>query len=297
MEPTIEGLAARSDIDALVLATPAQNHVHETLIAAAAGKHVLVEKPMAGTVATCDQMIEACKAAGTKLAVVKTERYRKLTLRAKELVDEGSIGDIRMLNTLSMFPEAVGRDLHRSRPWFCDPASGGLFMGMASHNADMFRWLTGRNATKVFAQVKTFSDLPEPAQTVMAQIEFAGGIMAQMWISAEMPAPSLPSTEVRFQVIGSKGILDFENFEFLRIGTADKWETVITPERFDYFRQPKSPARMEPHVGVIREFVASVKEDRTPAVTGADGRAAVEICEACLRSAESGKAIDLPLIA
>jgi predicted dehydrogenase len=293
--PTLESLAARPDVDAIVLATPADTHLRDTRIAAAARKHVLVEKPMAGSVAACDEMIAACEDANVRLAVVKTERYRKLTLRAKELVDEGRIGPVWMLSTMSMIPEPVGRALHRSRPWFSHQDGGGLFMGMASHNADMLRWMSGRNAEKVFAQVNTFSDLPEPAQTVMAQIAFGGGIMAQMWISSEMPPPGLPSTEVRFQVVGGRGILDFENFEFLRLGAGDKWETIMTPERFNYFLEPKSPARMEPHIGVIQEFVTSIAEARLPAVTGADGRAAVEICEACLLSARSGKAIDLPL--
>ncbi len=294
-EPSVAALVMRDDVDAVVLATPAQSHLEDTLLAASARKHVLVEKPMAATVAACDRMIEACRAARVNLAVVKTERYRGLTIRAKQLVEEGRIGRIRMMNTVSMFPENVGRDLHATRPWFSHPDSGGLFMGMASHNADTLRWLCGCEATRVFAQANTFGDLAEPAQTVMAQISFEGGIMAQMWICAEMPPPSLPSAEVRFQVVGSRGILDFENFEFLRLGTGDKWETLVTPERFDYFRQPKSPARMEPHVGVMREFVSSIAEGRSPAVTGADGRAAVEICEACLLSARSGQPIKLPL--
>src|SRR5262249_37063036 len=161
-----------------------------------------------------------------------------------ELVDEGGIGPVWMLSTMSMFPAPLGKDLHRSRPWFSHPDGGGLFMGMATHNADMLRWMSGRKAVRVFAQVNTFSDLPEPAQTVMAQIAFEGGIMAQMWISSEMPPPGIPSTEVRFQVVGGSGILDYENSEFLRLGAGDKWETIMTPERFNYFREPKSAARM-----------------------------------------------------
>jgi predicted dehydrogenase len=82
-EPTVEALLARRDVDAVVLATPDQVRRELTEKAAAAGKHVLAEKPMAPTVADCDAMIAACARAGVTLAVVKTERYRKITRRAK----------------------------------------------------------------------------------------------------------------------------------------------------------------------------------------------------------------------
>src|SRR5690606_16599434 len=130
--------------------------------------------------------------------------------------------------------------LFRDRQWMLDPKSGGLFMGMATHNADFLRWLSGRNAVQVFAQVNTFSDLNAPAQSVMAQIVFEDGIMAQMWISSEFPRPSFPSSEVRFQVVGRDGMLDLENFEFLDLGKGERWERVFTPEKFDYLKEPKS---------------------------------------------------------
>lgn len=293
-EPSLEALLSRPDIDAVVVTTPDQVHPEQTILAARAGKHVLVEKPMAPTVAQCDEMIAACDAAGVKLAVVKTERYRGVTIRARRLLDEGRIGRVWMLRTISCFPASVGRDILTSRPWYTDPAGGGLFMSMASHNADMLLWLVGAPATRVFAQVNTFSDVGVPAQSVMAQIGFEGGAMAHMWISAEMPPPSLRSSEVRFQVVGSEGIIDFEDYEFLDVGIGDRWERVFTPPRFDYVREPKSAARLEPHIGVVQEFVSSILEDRAPSVGGAAGRAAVEICEACLVSSRSGQAIALP---
>ncbi len=89
-------------------------------------------------------------------------------------------------------------------------------------------------------------------------------------------------------------MLDFENFEFLDLGKGDKWERIYTPERFDYLKEPKSPIRLFPHIGVIQEFVDSVLEKREPKIGGSEGRAAVEICEACLRSAATGQAISLP---
>jgi predicted dehydrogenase len=293
--PSVEEIVKRSDVDAVVVATPDQNRLEITRQAAAAGKHVLVEKPMAPTIKECDGMIEACESAGVNLGVVKTERFRKVTQKAKELIDNGTVGPIRMLRTMSAFPINVTKELFDDRKWMYAPAGGGLFMGMASHNTDILRWLTGKNAVKVFAQVNTFSDIEASAQSVMAQIVFEDNIMAHMWISSELPSPSIPSSEVRFQVVGSEAMLDLENFEFLDLGKGEKWERVYTPERFDYLKEPKSPIRLYPHLGVIQEFVDSIRESRPPRVGGADGRAAVEICEACLISAQTGQAVELPL--
>jgi predicted dehydrogenase len=105
----------------------------------------------------------------------------------------------------------------------------------------------------------------------------------------------LPSSEVRFQVFGRDAMFDLENFEFLDLGKGDKWERIYSPERFDYLKKPKSPIRLNPHIGVIQEFVNSIREQRPPQVGGAEGRAAVEICEACLVSARRGEAVTLPL--
>lgn len=294
-EESVDAMVARSDIDAVVVATPDQDRLEITEKAAAGGKHVLVEKPMAPTVAECDQMIAACNATGVNLGVVKTERFRRLTRKAKQLVDDGEIGPIRMMRTLSAFPINVTRELFAERQWMYDPKGGGLFMGMASHNTDFLRWMSGRNATKVFAQVNTFSDIEAPAQSVMAQIVFEGGLMAHMWISSEFPPPSFPSSEVRFQIIGADAMLDFDNFDFLDMGKGEKWERVFTPEKFDYLKEPTSPIRLEPHVAVVQGFVDSIREQRPPTVGGAEGRAAVEICEACLISARTGEAVELPL--
>lgn len=294
-ESSIEALLSRDDVHAVVLATPDVNRLELTQKAAAAGKHVLAEKPMAPTVAECDQMIAACAAAGVNLSVVKTERFRKITKKAKELIDNGTLGPLHMLRTVSAFPLPLSKQLFDERPWMSDPRGGGLFMGMATHNTDFLRWLTGRNALKVFAQATTWSDIPGPPLSVMAQIVFEDNIMAQMWITGELPNPSLPSSEVRFQAFGRDAMFDLENFEFLDLGQGDKWERIYTPERFDYLKEPKSPIRLYPHIGVIQEFIDSIREQRVPRVGGAEGRAAVELCEACLISARTGEAVSLPL--
>jgi predicted dehydrogenase len=295
VEATLEGLLGRVDIDAIILTTPDQYHCDQTLRAAAAGKHVLVEKPMAPSVEQCNRMIEACASAGTKLAVVKTERYRTITKCAKQLIDEDAIGAVCMVRTVSCYPITFGDMIYETRPWYGDPTGGGLFMSIATHNTDFLSWIVGARATQVYAQARTFSHLKAPAQSVMAQITYANGAIGHMWISSELPTPSLPSSEVRFQVVGTRGMLDFENYEFLDLGRGNKWERVFVPQSFDYLNDPKSPIRLEPHIGVVQEFIDSILENRSPRVSGATGRDAVEICEACLRSSSEGRAIDLPL--
>lgn len=292
---SIESLLARDDVHAVVLATPDQDRPALTAQAAAAGKHVLAEKPMAPTIAECDVMIAACEAANVNLAVVKTERYRKITLDAKARVDDPAFGPIRMMRTVSAFPLPLTKELFGERNWMYNPQGGGLFMGMASHNTDFLRWLSGREVKQVFAQANTFSDVEAANLSLMAQLVFEDNVMAHMWITAELPPPSLPASEVRFQVFGRDGMIDLENFEFLDASDGKEWKRVYTPERFDYLKEPKSPIRLFPHIGVIQEFVDSIRQQRRPSVGGAEGRAAVEICEACLRSARSGQAVSLPL--
>ena len=250
---------------------------------------------MAPTVAECDEMIRVCNQAGVNLGVVKTERFRTITRKAKKLIDDGAIGPIWMMRTMSAFPITLTRDVFAERKWMYDPNSGGLFMGMASHNTDFLRWLTGREVVRVFAQVNTFSDIEAPAQSVMAQLQFEDGLMAHMWITSELPPPSIPSSEVRFEVVGRDAILDFENFDFLRMGKGESWEDVYIPEKFDWANDPTNPVRLEPHFRVVQGFIDSVREERAPTIGGAEGRAAVQICEACLKSAQTGQAVDLPL--
>ena len=292
-DASVDAMLGRPEIDAVILATPDQFRLEITEKAAAAGKHILVEKPMAPTVAECDEMIRLCDQAGVNLGVVKTERFRTITRKAKQMIDDGEIGPIWMMRTLSAFPITLSKQVFDERTWMFDAKSGGLFFGMASHNTDFLRWICGKNVVRVFAAATTFSDIAAPAQSVMAQLQFEDGLMAQMWITSELPSPSLPDSEVRFEVVGRDAILDFENFSFLRMGKGDKWNDVFIPEKFDWANDPTNPVRLEPHFRVIQDFIDSIREQRPPIIGGAEGRAAVEICEACLKSAQTGQAVTL----
>ncbi|MSP13066.1 MAG: Gfo/Idh/MocA family oxidoreductase [Chloroflexi bacterium] len=292
-EPSVEALIRRGDVDAVILAMPEQARLAYTQLAAAAGKHVLSEKPMAPTVADCTAMIEACHQAGVNLMVVKTSRYRGVQARAKALIDAGRIGRVWMMHSLSTATQADYRDAARDKPWLTDPAGGGFFYDQAAHNFDMMRWLTGQEAKRIFANVTTYSNLPWPALSALVQVEFDGGATAQLTVCLEMPETTFPASAFRFQVIGEKGLLDFDMFEHLDLGIDGQWERVWQQPKIDYIKEPDSPVRLEAHAAVSQEFANSILEGRRPRETGEDGRAAVAMCEAALLSARRSRAVEM----
>ena len=146
-------LLARPDIDAVVVTTPHHVHVEEVLGALAAGKHVLVEKPMATSVADCDQMIAAATAKKLHLAVGYQQRFRMNNARACALIHEGTIGKVVAVQvTMPMFAGAIkAGGFGGNWAWWNDPASVGHLINAAPHAIDMLRWFTGGDVVTVSA--------------------------------------------------------------------------------------------------------------------------------------------------
>src|SRR4029079_11493053 len=122
---SFEDMLARPDLDAVVLATPHSAHMPETLAAARAGKHILLEKPMGLSKAECRQMIDAANAAGVQMTVGQVTRRMEAPRLAKQMVDAGEIGDVRMIETWR--GQAGGTGL-AAGTWATDPNEGGAFL-------------------------------------------------------------------------------------------------------------------------------------------------------------------------
>lgn len=293
-EPSLAALVARDDIDAVVLAGPEQLRPEQTRAAAAAGKHVLAEKPMATSVAACDAMIAACDAAGVTLMIVQTQRFRGVHQRAKGLIDAGEIGAVRQLRLWSLFADTWTVPVVESRPWYADPEAG-IFMSQGVHNFDLMRWLAGSEATRVYARVQSFGGHGLPNLSATALVDFASGATGQLWVSLELPGATFPDSQFRSQVVGERGLLDFDGYTHLdkSVGGGD-WQRVWTQPPLDPM-DPLDPVRLGSFTGQVQGFLDAIREGRPPVVTGADGRAAVELCQAALLSSRTGQPVDLPL--
>jgi predicted dehydrogenase len=290
-EASYEALLERPDVEAILVATPHADHCQQVIQAAQAGKHVLVEKPMATSVRDCDAMIAACQQAQVHLEVIQTMRFRGTMARAKRMIDTGQVGQVRMLRGQSLFSNYIADDKH----WTGLPIHGGPFLDMGVHNFDALRFLAGAEAKRVFCHLTTFGQAPDKGLNAMTQIVFANGVMAQQWMSYEMPAPNIADNMHRYLVVGEKGILDIDGYGRLLYGSGDRWQVVWEQPAIDFTNRPLEPSRLEAFYTQTQAFIDNILDGGAPTVSGEDGRAAVETVEAARRSAQSGQAVELPL--
>ena len=143
---TIEALAAYPALDAIYIASPHQFHAEHTRIAAAAGKHVLVEKPMALSLDECDAMIAACQSAGVILIVGHCHSFDSPYLETRRLIDTGVVGAVKMI-TATNYTDFLYRP--RRPEELVTEAGGGVIFSQAAHQVDVVRLLAGSRATRV----------------------------------------------------------------------------------------------------------------------------------------------------
>ena len=302
-DASLDALLGRPEIEAVVITSPHRAHLPQALAAAVAGKHVYIEKPMAVSVAECDAIIDACATAGVQLTVNFVTRFRDAPLAMKRLVDDGRIGEIRMIQMRGAWTsflledivdEATGRVIIPKKSWAFDPAEGSQFLDWGVHETDAVRWLTGSEAVLAYADYRTYGTPPPIDLSAMVQYRMANGVMVQMLMTYEAPEPGLvPNDWTR--IIGSAGIIEADHYGQVRLGAGAEWQLIAEQVAFDFLGDYLDPNRLKGFAAQVEDFAGAIREDRAPIVTGRDGRAAVEMVEAADRAAATGEAVALPL--
>ena len=290
LELSPEALLARDDITAVVVATPLPTHRPLVEAAARAGKHVLVEKPMASSLADARAMVSAADAADVRLGVVSQHRFRAAPRAARGVIDEGRIGSIRMIRVMG---PTAGWDVPTDS-WQADRSQISPYADWGAHACDIVRWLAGSDAESAFAQFATYTDTPPVEQSAMAQYRLANGVLVQVWLTYELPPPGLGSA-MQLLITGSEGILEFDAYGTVRVATAGGgWETVFEQPPFDPLNAD-DPIRLQAYGDQLRDLIGAIREGRDPFVSGREGVRTTEMLEAAERSAASGEAVRLPL--
>ncbi len=258
-------LLDRSDVVAVVIATPTNTHAAVIRSAAGAGKHIFTEKPLALTLEECDAALEAVAKAGVKLHVGFMRRYDAAYYEAKSKIQDGAIG------TPVIF-KAVGRDSWRPTAAFARREnSGGLLMDMAIHDFDVARWLMDDEVIRVYSEGSclVYPELQEAGDVdnAVVSLKFAGGAVGSVDVSRN----AVYGYDIRTEVVGSDGGLMIGHLQ--QTATLALTRNGVIHDTYPGFMERFSKA----YAAEITDFVDTIASDRQPSVTGADGRAATAI--------------------
>jgi phthalate 4,5-cis-dihydrodiol dehydrogenase len=172
-----EALARDDAVEVIYIASPHEFHAAQAKVAAAHGKHLLVEKPMALSLEDCDAMIESCRAAGVQLVVGHCHSFDAPYLRTRDLVLGGAYGLVRMIHALN-YTDFLYRP---RRPEELDTTrGGGVVFSQAAHQIDIVRMLAGSAATRVRAVTGRWDPLRPTEGAYAALLWFANGAFASV---------------------------------------------------------------------------------------------------------------------
>ncbi|GGB96979.1 Gfo/Idh/MocA family protein [Dyadobacter sediminis] len=288
----LERAISESGCDIVDICLPNFLHAKATLLAAKAGKHIIIEKPLAVTLEEADQMLTACREAGVKLMYAEELCFAPKYERVRQLVTEGAIGEIYMLK----------QSEKHSGPhsdWFYDInlSGGGVLMDMGCHALAWFRWMLGNNpAASVYATMKTVlhqgRTLGEDNSVVI--VEFENGVTAV----AEDSWAKHGGMDDKCEVHGLGGVVYADLFmgnaavAYSREGYGYAMEKADTTKGWSYAVFEEAFNQGYPQE--LKHFVDCVRQDKAPLVTGEDGRAVLEIIYAAYASAGTGRKVMLP---
>ncbi len=274
---SLDELLERRDVEAVSICTPDAGHVQPTLAALAAGKHVLLEKPIATTMADADRIVAAAERAAGQLMVAQIVRFDPRYVRVKRMLDDGALGDPISLHARRITSSA-SQDNLRGR------VSVQLFLGI--HDYDVIRWLTGCEFVQVHTEAR--SGLLASQGYAVEDVAFTvgrlhGGSVACVESGWVLPREIPRGGDIKLEVIGTGGTA--------RVDLVEQGLAVCrTGERYE------RPSFGHAIGEEIVDFLEGIAAGRQPSVTADDGRASLHVALAAIRSAELGRPVSPDLL-
>ncbi|HEY8512370.1 MAG TPA: Gfo/Idh/MocA family oxidoreductase [Cyclobacteriaceae bacterium] len=288
----LDSAISESGCDVVDICLPNYLHCEATLKAAKAGKHVIIEKPLAITLEEADAMIAACRDAGVKLMYAEELCFAPKYERVRTMVKEGAVGDIYMLK----------QGEKHSGPhsdWFYDInlAGGGVLMDMGCHAFGWFSWMLGSAKPKsVFASMATVfhKGRTKGEDNSIVIVEYDNGVTCV----AENSWAKHGGMDDRSEVYGTGGVIYADLFmgnaalAYSRDGYGYAMEKADTTKGWSFPIFEEAFNQGYPHE--LQHFIECVRDDKQPLVTGELGRDVLEVIYAAYASAGQGKRIELP---
>lgn len=285
-----EEMLGNTEIDLISICTPSGLHPEHGIMAAAAGKHVLTEKPMGVRLKDADEMIKTCDQNRVKLFVVMQNRLNPPIALLKKAIDKGRFGQIYMI-TVNVFwtrPQDYYDMASWRGTWEFD---GGAFMNQSSHYVDLIQWLGGP-VESVIAHADTLARDIETEDTGAAIFKFRRGAIGTINVTMLTYPKNLEGSitvigETGTVKIGGMAVNKVLHWEFSKYDDDDKYvgESSTNPDSVYGFG----------HLGYYRNVIDSLRNGAMPATDGRAGRKSLELIEAIYLSNRERKRIVLPL--
>src|ERR1700754_2115098 len=285
----IDEFLAQSDMDAVAVLTPSGDHAQHVIACAKAGKHVVVEKPMALRLQDADDMIRACDEAGVKLFVVKQNRFNVPVVKAREALDAGRFGRL-ILGTVRVrwcrHQAYYDQDEWRGT-WAYD---GGVLTNQASHHVDMLEWFFG-DVVSVHARATTALVKIETEDTAVATLKFRNGALG---IIEATTAARPRDLEGSLSILGEKGSVEIAGFAVNQIR---HWSFVdelpSDNEVMEKFSVNPPNVYGFGHQAYYQHVVDCLTNQSAALVDGLEGRRSLELITALYESIETGQEVPL----
>ena len=263
-----EELLDQGEVEAVGNALPHFLHESSTVAAAERGVHVLLEKPMATTVAECEAILEACREHKVKLMIGFSHRFHSELLTAKRLIDDGELGRIAMAIDNMSF----GKEDFPAWVWNKELGGGGILAYNNIHGIDRLMWLVGSDIVEVHGRAGMYAHEGDAEDNAVASLLFANGAIGATLTNYN---PYEVPRKCDLDIYGAKGMI--------RI---DTWNQVTFSKRLVTWTQKRE---IDQHLQAeFEEFANSIREDRQPRVTGEDGLRAQRVLLAIYMSVERG---------
>ena len=291
-QPHLDQLLSRRDIDAVFVTSPTNQHAGHVIAAAEAGKAVLLQKPMALTLADCDAIIAAINRAGVPFSMCYQMRADPINQQIKRLLDDKALGKVAVVRRRHAIAALLDPDWPSPGNWHIDPVQNmGMFMDDASHAADWFYWMLGKPRS-VMAEIDSVITTAAPDDNGVAIYRFSRGEMGILLNSSTQLA-----AEATTEIYGDAGVLH-QNYgdlpstllppegsalKLYRAGGSD-WE------RFDFPFVPHG-SRIQ---NVARPLVNYLKGESPPLATVQDGKVCIEMILGAYQSAREGRRVHFP---
>lgn len=274
-------------IEAVDLCVPNHLHLQAALQCARAGKHVLVEKPMANTIADCRRMIRAAEQAGVVLMVGQSRRYYDAVFRSKQLLDEGRIGELVGITALLF--------AYLERPptpwWSSREKTGGLMIPLwGNHILDYVLWMFGEEPRHVFCEAFRNNRNWEGEDEVTMTVGFSGGRFATIRMSWNTRLKEAAEWDGKGKMLSSADIV-YERYIQGSSGTLHlNDETRLACNGAVVTEGPQSPSNFALQ---YRELAQAIREKREPLTSGRWAAQIIRVQEAALKSAARHQVVRL----